>query len=50
MIFNPGHMRSNAELDFVISEEDMEAFKSVEKIESYGDASAFSVYGGKMEG
>ena len=42
---NPDHMRTNAELDFVISDEDMEVLKHMKAIESYGDASRFPVYG-----
>ena len=45
---NPEHMKSNAELDFEISAEDMEILKSIKKIESYGDSGIFPVYGGKM--
>ena len=45
---NPEHMESNAEVDFTISAEDMETLKSFKKIESYGAASGFPVYGGKM--
>ncbi|KIR03610.1 oxidoreductase of aldo/keto reductase family, subgroup 1 [Lachnospiraceae bacterium TWA4] len=45
---NPDHMKSNAELDFVISDADMEVLKQVKKIENYGDASMFPVYGGKL--
>ena len=45
---NPDHMRSNAELDFEISEFDMKFLKEVKRIENYGDASLFPVYGGKM--
>lgn len=47
---NPEHMRANADVDFQISAEDMEALKHVEKIESYGDSSYFPVYGGKLKG
>ena len=43
---NPEHMRSNAEVDFVISDEDMEVLKNVEKIKDYGEASSFPVFGG----
>ncbi|MBD7956444.1 aldo/keto reductase [Microbacterium sp. Sa4CUA7] len=43
---NPDHMRSNAELDFVISEADMDALKSLHA-QDYGDSSAFPVYSGK---
>ena len=45
---NPDHMRSNAELDFVISEEDMELLKNIEHIKDYGDHSFFPVFGGKF--
>ena len=41
---NPAHMRSNAELDFVISDADMVALMSVERIRDYGDSSEFPVY------
>lgn len=45
---NPEHMESNAKVDFTISAEDMETLKNFKKIESYGAASGFPVYGGKM--
>ena len=45
---NPEHMESNAKVDFTISAEDMEVLKNFKKIESYGAASGFPVYGGKM--
>ena len=45
---NPEHMKSNADVDFEISSEDMEALKHVEKIKDYGDAGIFPVYGGKL--
>ena len=45
---NPEHMKTNAEVDFEISAEDMEVLKHFKKIENYGDSSAFPVYGGKM--
>lgn len=44
---NPKHMKSNAEVDFVISEEDMEFLKNVEQIQDYGEHSKFPVYGTK---
>lgn len=44
---NPEHMASNADVDFVISDEDMEILKHVEKIKDYGDSSRFPVFGGK---
>jgi diketogulonate reductase-like aldo/keto reductase len=45
---NPAHMKNNADVDFVISEEDMEFLKNVEPIKDYGEASMFPVYGGKL--
>ncbi|HSQ83709.1 MAG TPA: aldo/keto reductase [Desulfobacterales bacterium] len=45
---NPEHMKNNADVDFVISEEDMNVLKNVEQIKDYGDASMFPVYGGKL--
>lgn len=45
---NPEHMKSNSELDFEISNEDMELLKTFKKIESYGQSSIFPVYGGKL--
>lgn len=45
---NPEHMKSNAEVDFEISAEDMEALKDFKKIENYGESSGFPVYGGKL--
>lgn len=45
---NPAHMKNNAEVDFTISDEDMEILKNVEKIKNYGDFSSFPVFGGKM--
>jgi diketogulonate reductase-like aldo/keto reductase len=41
---NPAHMKDNAEVDFVISEEDMGFLKNMERIKGYGDASVFPVY------
>ena len=45
---NPAHMESNAQVDFVISAEDMETLKHFKHIESYGASSGFPVYGGKL--
>lgn len=42
----PAHIRSNAELNFVISDEDMEELKNVKRIEDYGEYSSFPVFGG----
>lgn len=44
---NPDHMKSNAELDFVISDEDIELLKNVEKLD-YGKSGFFPVFGGKL--
>lgn len=43
---NPDHMRSNAQVDFVISDEDMDALRTV-RIQDYGASSAFPVFSGK---
>jgi hypothetical protein len=37
-------MKDNADVDFVISEEDMELLKNMERIKDYGEASVFPVY------
>lgn len=41
---NPDHMKNNAELDFEISDADMETLKNMKEIEDYGEASMFPVY------
>jgi diketogulonate reductase-like aldo/keto reductase len=45
---NPVHMKNNADVDFVISEEDMEFLKNIDQIKDYGKASMFPVFGGKL--
>lgn len=45
---NPEHMRNNSQIDFVISDDDMNVLKNLEHIKDYGDSSFFPVYGGKM--
>ena len=45
---NPDHMRENADLDFEISQEDMKELLAIDKIQDYGEASFFPVYGGKL--
>lgn len=45
---NPEHMRGNAEVDFVISDGDMETLKTMEQIRDYGEYSGFPVFGGKL--
>lgn len=44
---NPDHMRTNADVDFEISAEDMAALKAITAAD-YGDASVFPVYSGKV--
>ena len=44
---DPEHMKSNAEVDFNITKDDMDFLSNLPKIEHYGDASVFPVYGGK---
>ncbi|WP_419880414.1 aldo/keto reductase [Peribacillus sp. B-H-3] len=46
---NPNHMRNNADLDFAISDADMETLKNVEHIKNYGEHSFFPVFGGKLK-
>ena len=45
---NPEHMRANADVDFVISEEDMQKLKDIKHIDNYGEHSFFPVFGGKF--
>ena len=45
---NPEHMKANADVDFVISDKDMETLKAVEKIKDYGESGHFPVFGGKL--
>lgn len=44
---NPEHMKSNANIDFTISAEDMEILKHFDKIKDYGEYSFFPVFSGK---
>jgi len=46
---NPDHMKNNAELEFAISDADMEILKNVPRIRNYGEHSFFPVFGGKLE-
>ncbi|NYT79616.1 aldo/keto reductase [Alcaligenaceae bacterium] len=46
---NPAHMKNNAEVDFSISKEDMDALKHMEQIKDYGDASVFPVFGRSLK-
>ena len=41
----PAHLRSNADVDFVISQADMAILKKISPIKDYGAASDFPVYG-----
>lgn len=43
----PAHMKENAEVDFSISDEDMERLKHMEHIKNYGEHSVFPVFSGK---
>ncbi|MDA4893078.1 hypothetical protein PFZ55_40070 [Streptomyces sp. MS2A] len=43
---NPDHMRTNAEVDFVISDGDMVALRALRDVD-YGESSAFPVYSGR---
>lgn len=44
---NPAHMKDNAAVDFVISDQDMEALKQMKPLKDYGEFSAFPVFSGK---
>lgn len=41
---NPDHMKENASLDFMISEEDMNVLKKMEKLDDYGKDGVFPVF------
>lgn len=47
---NPAHMEKNAELDFEVSDSDMEQLRHIAPIKNYGEASIFPVYGGRVDG
>ncbi len=42
---NPKHMKMNADVDFVISESDMDILMNIERIKDYGEFSKFPVFG-----
>ena len=42
---NPEHMRTNTEIDFEISDADMETLKNMERIKDYGAFSYIPVFG-----
>ncbi len=46
---NPNHMKSNSELDFIISDKDMETLKNIKPIKDYGESGIFPVFGGKLK-
>ncbi|MEK3988548.1 MULTISPECIES: aldo/keto reductase [Robertmurraya] len=46
---NPDHIRSNAAVDFEISDADMDVLKNAERIKDYGEASIYPVFGGKLK-
>jgi diketogulonate reductase-like aldo/keto reductase len=41
---NRAHMKENADVDFVISDEDMDRLRNVDPIEDYGEASVMPVF------
>ena len=45
---NPEHMKSNAQVDFEISNEDLETLKHIDPLDDYGEASAMPVFGGRL--
>lgn len=45
---NPDHMKSNADVGFVISDKDMNVLKNFERIKNYGEHGFFPVFGGKL--
>ena len=45
---NPEHIANNAQVDFEISDENMQKLSTAEHIKDYGDSSFFPVYGGKL--
>jgi diketogulonate reductase-like aldo/keto reductase len=44
---NAAHMKTNAEVDFVVNDVDIEFLKNMQPIENYGEHSKFPVYGKK---
>lgn len=41
---NPAHMRSNADVDFELSDDDMQLLRDVAEIKDYGESSTFPVF------
>jgi diketogulonate reductase-like aldo/keto reductase len=46
---NAAHMEENGNVDFTISDADMETLKHMEHIQDYGEHSFFPVFGGKLQ-
>ena len=44
---NPDHMKSNFDIDFKISDADMDVLKKLDKVKDYGEFSFFPVFSGK---
>ena len=44
---NPEHMKSNAQVDFVISDDDMQTLLSLDRMKDYGEYTAFPVFSGQ---
>ena len=44
---NPEHMKSNAQVDFVISDDDMRTLIGLDRMKDYGEFTAFPVFSGK---
>ena len=47
---NPEHLRSNATVDFVVSNADMATLRNAEPMTDYGEASTFPVFGREAAG
>ena len=45
---NPDHMRSNAAVDFQISDADMQTLKDIKQIQDYGEIGVMPVFGGTL--
>ncbi|RSU08319.1 hypothetical protein CBF30_03505 [Vagococcus entomophilus] len=41
---NKEHIKANGELDFNLSNDDLQLLKNIERIDNYGDSSFFPVY------
>lgn len=45
---NPEHIKANAQVDFAISDDDMQTLVAIAPITDYGDANVFPVFGGRL--